>query len=244
MWTRGFCPTLDGDRRPYGRTPPGMSTLQLTNSSKVPETKESIAAEAPDGAHQHRQLLPRPLEVGGVGRAAQAQVQEVLAGGTGQPLGGTAKAQQVEEAGRVAGTMDPATRGATTAATPGAITLTKMTGPIHGLMLPSRSRAGVPVVEMEVKVGVMEMVPEQGAATIGGSPKKVPAQRAGTATATGQALDVGASQAEPTPAAATLGWGAEDQILQTRALRTQAPTGATRSTNPTLRVTARAGVSQ
>lgn len=140
-----------------------------------------------------------------MGQAAQAQVQEVLAGESGQPLGGTAKSQRVEEVGRVAGTMDPATRGATTAATPGAITLTKMTGPIHGLMLPNRRRAGVPVVEMEVKVGVMEMVPEQGAATIGGSPKRVPAQWAGTVTATGPALDVGASQAEPTPAAATRG---------------------------------------
>lgn len=68
------------------------------------------------------------FQVGGVGRAAQAQVPEVLAGGSGQPLGGTAKPQRVEEVGRVAGTMDPATRGATTPVTPGAITSTKMTG--------------------------------------------------------------------------------------------------------------------
>lgn len=68
------------------------------------------------------------LQVGGVGQAAQAQVQEVLAGESGQPLGGTAKFQQVEEVGRVAGMKDPATRGATTTVTPGAITLTKMTG--------------------------------------------------------------------------------------------------------------------
>lgn len=73
-------------------------------------------------------------------------------------------------------------------------------------MCPNRIRAGVPMVEMEVKAGVMvEMVPEQGATTTGGSPKKVPAQWAGTATATGQALDVGVSKAEPTPAAATPG---------------------------------------
>lgn len=61
-----------------------------------------------------------------MGRAAQAQVQEDLAGETEQPLGGTAKAQRVEEEGRVAGMMDPATRGAATPVTPGAIT--KMTG--------------------------------------------------------------------------------------------------------------------
>lgn len=169
-----------------------------------------------------------------MGPAAQAPVQEVPAGESGQPLGGTAK--RVEEVGRVAGTMDPATRGATTTVTPGAITLTKMTGNytnavkgnyvphvililcltdhlycyrlglIPGLMRPSRSRAGVPTVEMEMKAGVTaEMAPEQGAAATGGSPKKVPAQLAGTATVTGPALDVGASQAEPTPAAATPG---------------------------------------
>lgn len=178
-----------------------------------------------------------------MGQAAQALVQEVLAGENGQPLGGTAKAQRVEQVGRVAGTMDLATRGAPTTVTPGAITLTKMTGPIPGLMHPNRSRAGVPVVETEVNPGVMvEMEPEQGAATTGGSPKKVPTHRAGTTTATGQALDVGTRQAEPTPAAAaTPGQGVEDQIIQTRALRTRAPTGPT---NPILRVTARAGVSQ
>lgn len=206
MWTRGFCPTLDGDRRPYDRTPLGMSILLLTIGTKVPEEmRESRAAEAPDGAQQHRQLPPRPPEVGGVGRAAQAQVREVPAGESGQPLGGTAKSQQVEEVDRVAGTMDPATRGAPTTVTPGAITLTKMTGLIPGLTHPNHSRAGVPVVVMEMKAGVMEMEPDQGAATTGGSPKKVPAQLAGTATVTAQALDVGASQAEPTPAAAIPG---------------------------------------
>lgn len=204
MWTQGSCPTLDGDRRPYGRTPPGMSILLLTIGKKVPvETRESRAAEAPDGAQQHRQLPPRPLEVGGVDQAAQALVQEVLAGENGQPLGVTAKAQRVEQVGRVAGTMDLATRGAPTTVTPGAITLTKMTGPIPGLMHPNRSRAGVPVVETEVNPGVtVEMEPDQGAATTGGSPKKVPTHRAGTTTAAGQALDVGTRQAEPTPAAA------------------------------------------
>lgn len=184
-----------------------MSTLLLTNSTKVPEEmKESMAAEAPDGAQQHRQLPPRPMQVGGLGRAAQARVQEVLAGESGQLLDGTTKSQRVEEVDRVAGMMDPATKGATTTVTPGAIILTKMTGPIRGLMHPNNSKAGDLVVEMEVKAGVMgEMVPEQGAATTGGSPKKVPAQWAGTATVTGQALDVGASQAEPTPAAVTPG---------------------------------------
>lgn len=75
-------------------------------------------------------------------------------------------------------------------------------------MHPNRSRVGVQIVETEVKAGVMvEMVPDQGPTTTGGSPKKVQAQWAGTgtATATGLALDVGASQAEPTPAAATPG---------------------------------------
>lgn len=65
-----------------------------------------------------------------MGQEAQAQLQEVLAGGIDRPLGGTPKPQRVEEVGRVAGTMDPATRGTTTTTpvTPGAITLTKMTG--------------------------------------------------------------------------------------------------------------------
>lgn len=59
---------------------------------------------------------------------------------------------------------------------------------------------------MEVKAGVMvEMVRDQGPTTTGGSPKKVQGQWAGTATVTGLVLDVGASQAEPTPAAATPG---------------------------------------
>lgn len=154
-----------------------MSILQLTIGTKLPEeTKESMVAEAPDGAQQHRQLPPRPPEVGGVGRAAQAQVQEVLVGESGRPLGGTIKAQQVEEVGRIAGTMDPATRGATTV-TPGAITITEMTGPIRGLMHPNHSKAGVPTVEMEVTAGVkVAMAPGQGATTAGESPKKLPAQ--------------------------------------------------------------------
>lgn len=79
-------------------------------------------------------------------------------------------------------------------------------GPIPGLIRPNHSRAGVPVVEMEVKAGVAEeMVPEEEPTTTGGSPKKVQARWAGTVTVTGLVLDVGASQAEPTPAAATPG---------------------------------------
>lgn len=73
-------------------------------------------------------------------------------------------------------------------------------------MHPNRSRAGVPIVEMEVKAGVtVEIVPEPGPATTGRSLKKVQAQWAGTATVTDLALDVGVSQAEPTPAAVTPG---------------------------------------
>lgn len=94
-----------------------------------------------------------------------------------------------------------------------------------------------------MKDGVaVEMDPEEEPTIIGGSVKKVQVLWAGTVTVTGLALDVGVSQAEPTPAAATPGQGVEDQILQTRALQTQAPTGATRSTNPIL--TPRPGVSQ
>lgn len=184
-----------------------MSILLLTISTRVPEEmKESTVLEAPVGAQQHRQHPPRPLEVGEVGRAAQAQAQEALAGEIDQPLGGTAKSQQVVEVVKVAGMMDPATREAATPVTPGAITLTKMTGPIHGLMHPNRSRAGVPAVAMEVKAGVVvEMVPDQGPTTTGESPKKAQAQWAGIVTVTGLVLDVGASQAEPTPAAATPG---------------------------------------
>lgn len=73
-------------------------------------------------------------------------------------------------------------------------------------MRPNSSRAGVPILEMEVNAGVMvEMVLDQGPTTTGENPKKVQAQWAGTATVTGLVLDVGASQAEPTPAAATPG---------------------------------------
>lgn len=117
-------------------------------------------------------------------------------------------------------------------------------GPAHGLTHQNHSRAGVPTVEM--KAGVMvEMVPDQGPTTTGESPKKVQGQWAGTATVTAPDLDVGASQAElTTPAAATLGWGVVEQILQTRALQTQDPTGVTQSINPILKVTARAGASQ
>lgn len=105
------------------------------------------------------------------------------------------------------------------------------------------SRVGVAVWEMEVKAGaVVEMVPDQGPTTTGGSPKKVLAQLAGTATVTGRARGVGASRAEPTPTpAATLGWGAEVQIRQTRALQTQVPTGAIQSINPILKAAVTAG---
>lgn len=105
MWIHGFCPTLGGVRLPYGRTTPGMSILLLTSSSRVPEEmKESKAVEAPAGAQHHRLLPPRHPEAGEVGRAAQVQIQEVLAGEIrDKPLGGTAKSQPVEEVGRVAG---------------------------------------------------------------------------------------------------------------------------------------------
>lgn len=175
MLTRGFCPTLDGGRRPYDRTLPGMSVLQ-TVSAKVPEeTKENTAVEPLAGAQQHQQLPPRPLEVGGVGLAVQALIQEVLAGEIrDKPLGGTAKSQRVEEVGRVAGKRDLATRGAPPTVTPGATALTKRTGPIPGLTCPNHSRAGVPVVDMEVKAGVVVvMVPEEQPTTTGRSPKKV-----------------------------------------------------------------------
>lgn len=76
-------------------------------------------------------------------------------------------------------------------------------GLTHGITHLNNSRAGVPVLEMERKGGVMvEMVPDQGPTTTGGSPKKVQAQRAGTVTVTGLVQGVGASQAEPTPAPA------------------------------------------
>lgn len=224
-----------------------MSVLLLTISTRLQEeTKENIVAEAPAGAQQQRQLPPRPLEAGGVGQAAQVQIQEVLAGESrDQPLGGTAKPHKTEEVGRVAGMMDPATRVVTTTVTPGATTLTKMTDPVPGRMHQNHSRAGVPIVAMEMKPGVaVEMAQDKGPATTGENPKKVQALWAGTATATGLALGVGVSQAEPTPAAVTPGWGVEDQILQTRTLQTQAPTGETRSTNPILIVTVRVGVSQ
>lgn len=120
-------------------------------------------------------------------------------------------------------------------------------------MRPNLSRAGIPIVEMAMNAGVMvAMATEEGAETTGGgSLKKAPTQWAGTTT--GQVLDVGVSQTEPpttttTPpaaaAATTLGPAAEGQIPQTRARRTPAPTGATQSTNPILRVAARAGESQ
>lgn len=118
--------------------------------------------------------------------------------------------------------------------------------PALGLMHQNHSRAGVPIVEMGVKAGVMvEMVPDKGPTTTGESPRKVQGQWAGTATVTALDLYVGASQAElTTPAAATPGWGVAEQILQTRALQTQDPTGVTQSINPILRLTARGGASQ
>lgn len=119
------------------------------------------------------------------------------------------------------------------------------TGPILGLMHPNRNKTGLPMVEMELRVGAtVEMVQEEEPATTGGSPTKVPAQWAGIATVTGLALDVGASKAEPTQAAATPGWGVEDQIPLIRARQIKDPHGASRSTNPILRVTVRVGVSQ
>lgn len=186
-----------------------MSIPLQTISTRVPEeTKESIAVEALDGAKQHkpRQLPLSLLAVGEVVQGAQAQVLEVPVGESrDQPLGGIAKARQVEAMGRVDGMMDPATRGATTV-TPGATTSTKTTDLIPGLMRPISSRAGVPMVEKEVRAGALvEMAPEQGLATIGGSPKKVLTQWAGTATVIDLAPDVGASQVEPIPAAVTPG---------------------------------------
>lgn len=75
-----------------------------------------------------REYFQFNLQVGEVGQAAQALVQEVQAGESDQPLVGTAKSQRVE-VDRVAGKMDPTTREATaTPVTPGAITLTKKTG--------------------------------------------------------------------------------------------------------------------
>lgn len=80
-------------------------------------------------------------------------------------------------------------------------------GLTHGIMHLNSRRAGVPVLEMEVKAGVMvEMVPGQGPTTTGWSPKKEQAQLAGTVTVTGLVQGVGARQAELTPTpAATLG---------------------------------------
>lgn len=63
-----------------------------------------------------------------VGRATRVQVQEALAGASDKTLVGTIKPQQTEEVGKAAGTMDPATRVATTTVTLGAITPTKTTG--------------------------------------------------------------------------------------------------------------------
>lgn len=143
MWTQGFCPTLDGVRRPYGRTLPGMSVLQI----RFPEEMKESLVQAPTGAQQHRQLLLRHQEAGAVGQATLAWTQGVLAGESrGQPLVGTTKSSQMEEVGRVAGKMDPAIKVATL--TPGVTTLTKMTDPIPGLMALNHSRDGVPMVEM------------------------------------------------------------------------------------------------
>lgn len=91
---------------------------------------------------------------------------------------------------------------------------------------------------------VVLMTPKQGPITIGGSLRKVLAQRAGTATVTGPALDVGVSQVGSKLAAVIPGWATEDQILQTRSPQTRAPTGGTLYSNLTLRVALKAGVSQ
>lgn len=115
-------------------------------------------------------------------------------------------------------------------------------------MLPSSlssSRAGEAAAEVEaMAVAMVEMAPEEVPATTGVSPRKVRGQWAGTATVTALALDVGVSQAEPTPAAVTPGLGVEGPILQTRAPRTQAPTGVTPSQNLKPRTIARAGGSR
>lgn len=122
-----------------------MSVLQITRFPE--ETKESTAVQAPAGARRHRQLLPRHQEAGEVGQAAQAWIQDVLAGESrGQHLVGTTKFNQMEEVVRVAGMMDPATKVATI--TPGVTTSTKMTDPIPGPMALNNSRDGVPMVEM------------------------------------------------------------------------------------------------
>lgn len=104
------------------------------------------------------------------------------------------------------------------------------------------SRAGVAAM---VTAGVVEeMAPGEGPATTGVSPRKEMGLRAGTAIATGLALDVGANRAEPTPAAVTPGWGVGCPIHQTRAPRTRAPAGETMFLNPTPRTTARVGWSR
>lgn len=105
-------------------------------------------------------------------------------------------------------------------------------GPTPGRTHPNHSRAGVLAAAMEARAGAtLEITTELGPTAIGGSPKKARGPLAGTVTATAPVPDVGASQAE-TPAAATPGEEAEGQILLTRALRIQVPTGATRSTSP------------
>lgn len=69
------------------------------------------------------------LQVGGVGQANQALMWEVLAGESrDHHLGGTAKSQQVELVGRVAGMIVPTTKEAIPIVTLGATTLTKMIG--------------------------------------------------------------------------------------------------------------------
>lgn len=182
-----------------------MSTLPVI-STRVPEEKIESIVGALAGAQEHRQLLPRTLEAGEVGRATWALILEALGGENSETrLVGTTKLQGVEE-GKAVGMMDPAIRAITTILTPGATTSTKMTGPILGLIHPSHSRAGEATVEVGVKAGVVvEIVPEEGPAITGENLKKVPAQWVGTVTATGPAPDVGASQVEPTPAAVTPG---------------------------------------
>lgn len=196
---------MDGAKHLSDRTPHGMSILPAI-STRFPEEKTESIVGALAGAQEHRQLLPRTLEAGGVGRATRALILEALGGESRDPrLVGIAKLQGVEE-GKAVGMMDPAIRGIIIILTPGATTSTKMTGPILGLMHPSHSRAGEATVEVGVKAGVVvEIVPEEGPVITGEKLKKVPAQWAGTVTATGPALDVGVNQVEPTPAAVTPG---------------------------------------
>lgn len=159
-WTQEFCPMLVGARRQYVRAQHGMSRLRSISHRVLKQMNKSILA----GAQQHQQCPPRPLQAGGVGRAMQALNQ--AGENKDPPLVGTAKFQEMEEVGRVAGMMD-------LTATPGATTSTKTTGPILGLMHPSLSRPGMETV---VKAGeAMEKLQEPELATTGGILQKVQA---------------------------------------------------------------------